>query len=140
VRRAGTASVLIGIVLSVAAVWTRAPVGSFRLVPEVVVGFQAIALGAVAIVLARPVSERGYGRATAPVFTAAMVLATVATLIVAIDDLRLVAVDPHGPARLFVSLGVFVTEFTVFAGFAWGLLTRLGTVAARVFPKWASRT
>jgi hypothetical protein len=137
-RLAGSTSALLGLVLTLVAAWNHAPTASFRLVPEAVVGFQAIALGAVAIVLGRPYPERGYGRATAPVFIAAMILATIGTVIVALDGLRLVDIDPHGPARPIVFIGLFITECAVVFAVLWIPITRLAAALERL-PSLASR-
>ncbi len=131
-RAVGVASGGLGLVLLVKDVWTHPPVGSLGYVPEAVAALQAIGLGLTAILLARPVAERPYGRATAPVLLAAMVIATSATAILAIDGFGLIAVDAGGPARPLAIVGASISALTVTGAFVWAVTMILAIGADRL--------
>jgi hypothetical protein len=132
IRRVGFGGAVLGAVLTLLAVWTDAPTGSFGLVPEALVGVQGIAMGAVAVALAKPVERRAYGRAAAWLFLTAMTVATSATVVVALEAAGLIVLTPGGPVRLLVAFGRGITLLTVGLACLWLVVGGLDLVVSRV--------
>ena len=127
VYRIGIASMLLGLALVAVTIQTRPGVGSFGLVPEAMAGFQAIGLGWVAVLLARPPSGIGRAGRGSWLLLGASVLSTGAVLILTLDDIGApIELEPR-LARLIVVVGravivggiVWLIVVLVFKGFGF---------------------
>ena len=106
VARVGKASIVLGLFVSGVAVVLGFGVGSFGYVPEVVVGFAALNLGVVAIVLALPPIAWGRpGRPAAAAFLAYAVLITLTVAIIALDQAGMFSLADRRTLRIAVAAG-----------------------------------
>jgi hypothetical protein len=126
---AGLASVVIGLAFAIGG---RSEPGSFGLVPEAAIGFQAAVLGGILIALARPVQSRVWGAAGAWVLCSLAVVSTLATLIVALDGLGAQLPMGRPVARGIVLIGRTILTYGTVAEVLWLCATVAGTLIRRL--------
>jgi hypothetical protein len=125
---AGLASIVFGLAYVIGG---RSEPGSFGLVAEAIIGFQAAVLGGILIALARPIRSRQWSAAGSWLLYTAAVVSSLATLIVALDGLATPLAVDRSVAAGIVLIGRIILTFGITAEVLWLCVTILGALGRR---------